>query len=110
MSAQGERLTEVRDELRGEIRDVRDELRGGIRNLRDELRGEIQDVRDALKRDIAASRDEARQEASKLRVELTDLRGSIRLLQWQMVPVYGGLGGLFWMMFRIAAKVGALPG
>lgn len=77
MSAQGDRLTDVRDELRQEIRNAR---------------------------------DEARQEAAKLRVDLADVRGSVRLLQWQMVAVFGPIVGLFWMMLRVAAKIGALPG
>ena len=114
MSAQGERLTVFRDELRQEIRGVRDELRQEIRDVRDELRQEIRGVREELGQEIRGVRDEARQESRSVRDEARQesarLRGSVRLLQWQMLSVFALLGGLFWMLFRVAAKVGALPG
>ncbi len=117
MAAQGERLMDVRDELRGEIRgvrdelrDVRDELRGEIHTWRDELRGEIRTVRDELRGEIRTVRDEARSGAAKLREGQADLRGSVRLLQWQVAALYAMFAGVFWLLFRVAAKVGALPG
>ena len=72
-------------------------------DVRDELRQELHAFRDDLRQEIRSWRDEAREYTA-------ELRRSVRLLQWLMLMVFAALGGVFWMLFRVAAKVGALPG
>ncbi len=85
----------------------------------------ISEVYDAL-REAGASEDKSRKAAEAvaaydnrfasidLKLAAVDARfeevkGSLRLLQWQVAALYAITVPTLWLVFRVAAKVGALP-
>ena len=85
----------------------------------------ISEVYDAL-RAAGASEDESRKaaeavaaydnrfaaidlELAAVHTRFEEVKGSIRPLQWQVAALYAVTVPTLWLVFRIAAKVGALP-
>lgn len=78
-----ERIDEVRDELKGDIKEVRDELKGDIKGVRDELKGDIKGVRDELKADIKEVKGDLKAHEEKCvdrQGEIQQVKGAINTM------------------------------
>lgn len=63
--------------FRKRLSEIRDELKGDIATLRDELKRELTTLRDELKRDLTTGRSESRGDLAEVRREMAIMRSDL---------------------------------
>lgn len=77
----------IRDELKGDIADFRTELKRDIADLRTELKGEITATRDELRGEVVSSRDDLKHDIGRLDNRMTVIEQRTYELRGLLAPV-----------------------